>query len=84
MKLDLAICQFRPVKADVEASLAEAARVFERLEAMKPRPEMLVFPETALTGYFLEGGVREHARLAAEPKEIGTVDAACKRLAQVG
>lgn len=64
MKLDLAICQFRPVKADVEASLAEAARVFERLEAMKPRPQMLVFPETALTGYFLEGGVREHAMTA--------------------
>ena len=64
MKLDLAICQFRPVKADVEASLAEAARVFERVEAMKPRPDMLVFPETALTGYFLEGGVREHAMTA--------------------
>lgn len=64
MKLDLAICQFRPVKADVEASLAEAARVFERVEAMKPRPGMLVFPETALTGYFLEGGVREHAMTA--------------------
>ena len=71
MKLDLAICQFRPVKADVEASLAEAARVFERLEAMKPRPEMLVFPETALTGYFLEGvadyrGDRGKRRLDSE------------------
>jgi len=64
MKLDLAICQFRPVKADVEASLAEAARVFERVEAMTPRPDLLVFPETALTGYFLEGGVREHAMTA--------------------
>lgn len=66
MKLDLAVCQFRPFKADVEASLAEAARVFERVEAMKPRPRMLVFPETALTGYFLEGGVREHSMTAEQ------------------
>ena len=64
MKVDLAICQFRPVKGDVEASLAEAARVFERVAALQPRPHMLVFPETALTGYFLEGGVREQAMTA--------------------
>lgn len=32
----------------------------------KPRPDLVVFPETALSGYFLEGGVREHAVGAAE------------------
>ncbi|UCG76013.1 MAG: beta-ureidopropionase [Gemmatimonadota bacterium] len=61
MKLDLAVAQFRPVKADVEASLAEVARVFDRARELENPPHLLVFPETALTGYFLEGGVREHA-----------------------
>ena len=61
MKLDLAICQFRPVKADPEASLAELGRVFAGIDGLEPRPRLIVFPETALTGYFLEGGVREHA-----------------------
>lgn len=64
MKLDLAICQFRPVKADPEASLGELAGVLRRVDVMEPRPKLLVFPETALTGYFLEGGVREHATTA--------------------
>ena len=61
MKLNLAICQFRPVKAEPEASLAEIEKVFRRVRRLEPRPRLLVLPETALTGYFLEGGVREHA-----------------------
>ncbi len=61
MKLNLAVCQFRPVKAEPEASLAEIEKVFQRVRRLEPRPRLLVFPETALTGYFLEGGVREHA-----------------------
>ena len=61
MKLNLAVCQFRPVKAEPEASLAEIEKVFHRVRRLEPRPRLLVFPETALTGYFLEGGVREHA-----------------------
>src|SRR5207249_5317854 len=35
--------------------------LFTRLESITPRPSLLVLPETALTGYFLEGGVRDHA-----------------------
>lgn len=61
MILHLAVCQFRPVKAEPEASLAEIKKVFQRVRRLEPRPRLLVFPETALTGYFLEGGVREHA-----------------------
>lgn len=66
MKLDVAISQFRPVKADVEASLERVTGIFERAAALDPPPRLLVFPETALTGYFLEGGVREHATTAPE------------------
>ncbi len=69
MKLDLAISQFRPVKADVEASLERVARVFERVADLDRPPGLLVFPETALTGYFLEGGVREQAMPAEELAE---------------
>ncbi len=61
MKLNLAVCQFRPVKAEPEASLAEIEKVFRRVRRLEPRPRLLLLPETALTGYFLEGGVREHA-----------------------
>ena len=33
-------------------------------DALSPRPDVLQFPETALTGYFVEGGVRDLARTA--------------------
>src|SRR4029079_13968369 len=38
--------------------------------ALEPRPQLVCFPESSMTGCFLEGGVREHAvtagRLAAD------------------
>ncbi len=34
---------------------------FGRIKTRDPAPDIALFPETALTGYFLEGGVREHA-----------------------
>ncbi|WP_420632944.1 nitrilase-related carbon-nitrogen hydrolase [Candidatus Palauibacter sp.] len=61
MPLDIAIAQFRPVKGDFDATLDACARVVERALGQELRPRLLVFPETALTGYFLEGGVREQA-----------------------
>ncbi len=66
MGLDLAIAQFRPEKGDPEASLASIIGVLGRAVALEPRPQLVVFPETAVTGYFLEGGVREHAVSAAD------------------
>lgn len=57
----ICIAQFRPVKANPVASLDRVERVLEQAARMSPRPRLLVFPEAALTGYFLEGGVREHA-----------------------
>ncbi|HEX8725033.1 MAG TPA: NAD+ synthase [Gemmatimonadaceae bacterium] len=57
----LAIAQFRPRKGDYSGNLARLGPLFAQVDAQQPRPHVLVFPESALTGYFLEGGVREHA-----------------------
>ncbi len=54
-----ALLQFRPLKGRLEANLA---RLTEAFRALKPKaPEVVVLPEAALTGYFLQGGVRELA-----------------------
>lgn len=63
--LDLALVQFHPRKGDYAGNLQRLEHVFEQLAALDPRPGLALFPETTLTGYFLEGGVREHARDAA-------------------
>ncbi len=57
----LAIGQFKPRKGDYRASLERLGSLFAQLEELDPRPQVLHLPETALTGYFLEGGVRENA-----------------------
>ena len=62
--MHLAIAQFRPVKGDYHANLARLRDMFTRVDALEPRPRVLMLPETALTGYFLEGGVRDLALTA--------------------
>lgn len=73
MNLDLTIVQSRPTKGDPARTLDDLDAALVRAVERKPRPRLLVYPETALTGYFLEGGVREHAmpaeRLFAELRE---------------
>ncbi len=59
--LQLAIAQFRPRKGDYAGNLARLGPLFAQVDAREPRPRVLCLPESALTGYFLEGGVREHA-----------------------
>ncbi len=66
MPLDLAVTQFRPVKADPAASLESIARTLRRAKEATPRPELLLLPEASLTGYDLEGGVEELAWTAGE------------------
>ncbi|WP_234554667.1 nitrilase-related carbon-nitrogen hydrolase [Thermus caliditerrae] len=52
-----AILQFRPEKARLKENLA---RLEGHLKALRSHaPEVVVLPEAALTGYFLQGGVRE-------------------------
>lgn len=75
MPTDIALAQFRPFKGDLERTLDAFAAVIERAIAHEPRPRLVVFPETALSGYFLEGGVREQAVTAAELFE--TINSRC-------
>jgi len=66
----LALAQFQPRKGDYTGNLARIGELLAQAVALEPRPHLVCFPETALSGYFLEGGVRELAvtagRLAAD------------------
>src|SRR6476620_4913022 len=66
MELNIAIAQLRPKKGDYDANIARLGEVFAQLGTLATQPDVLVLPETALTGYFLEGAVREVARSAGE------------------
>ncbi len=57
----LAIVQFKPRKGDYSGNLARLGGIFAQLDELNPRPQVAFLPETAVSGYFLEGGVREHA-----------------------
>ena len=59
--LTLAIPQFRPRKGDLTGNLDRIGSLLAQAVALEPRPQVVVFAETILSGYFLEGGVREHA-----------------------
>lgn len=61
--LRLALIQFRPEKADPAANLA---RIASLVGEQVGTADLVVLPETSLSGYFLEGGVGEAARSADE------------------
>ena len=68
-KLRVGLAQFKPKKADVASNLS---RIGEVVSEQAGAVDLLVFPETSLTGYFLEGGVAEAARSATDvAKELG-------------
>ena len=60
--LRVALAQFKPAKADVTGNLD---RVRALIADQSDHADLVVFPEAALSGYFLEGGVAE-AALAVE------------------
>jgi NAD+ synthase (glutamine-hydrolysing) len=64
--LRLAIVQFRPRKGAYAENLAQLEASLREVAAVAEPPDLVVFPETALSGYFLEGGVRELARTAEQ------------------
>ncbi len=80
--LRLAVAQFQPRKGSYPANLARIRDLFAQVAALAPRPALLHLPETALSGYFVEGGVEEVAvpagRLAAD------LDAAWRAVAPQG
>lgn len=57
----LAIVQFKPRKGDYKSNLAKLGGIFAQLDALTPRPDVAFLPEAAMSGYFLEGGVRDQA-----------------------
>jgi NAD+ synthetase len=59
----VATAQFKPRKGDVAGNLA---RVGERTRALSGQADLVVFPEAALSGYFVEGGVFEAAQTTDE------------------
>lgn len=71
--LRVALVQFRPTKGDVAGN---ARAVAAQVEASAEDADLLVFPETCLSGYFVEGGVAESALGAEElPGLLGAAPA---------
>ena len=62
-QLRVGLAQFKPKKAEVVSNLT---RIREVVSEQAGAVDLLVFPETSLTGYFLEGGVAEVARSATD------------------
>jgi NAD+ synthetase len=59
--LRLAIAQIRPHKGAYEENLCRLGAFFREAGGWSAPPDLVVAPEAALTGYFLEGGVRDLA-----------------------
>ena len=60
-QLRVTVAQVRPRKGAYAENLRRVGGVLAQAAALDEPPQLLVFPETALTGYFIEGGVRELA-----------------------
>src|SRR3989442_14672287 len=63
----LAIAQLRPSKGDYGANLQKIGGVLAQIAKLDPPVDLVVFPETATSGYFVEGGVRDVAVTAGAP-----------------
>src|SRR5467141_4077220 len=57
----LALSQFRPNKGEYGENVARIGAVVTQAAQLDPKPDLVVFPETATSGYFVEGGVKELA-----------------------
>src|SRR5207245_327215 len=57
----LAIAQIRPSKGDYVANLQKIGGVLAQIATLDPPVELVIFPETGTSGYFVEGGVRDVA-----------------------
>ena len=62
----IALAQFQPRKGDYAANLVRIGAMLTQASTLDARPQLVCFPETSLSGYFLEGGVREHAVTAGQ------------------
>jgi N-carbamoylputrescine amidase len=62
-RVRVALVQMKPAKGRYAENLATAGEAFSELAP--DRPHLIVFPESAFTGYFLEGAVYDLARTAS-------------------
>jgi NAD+ synthase (glutamine-hydrolysing) len=61
MTIQLAVAQFAPKKGDYAHNLERLGTLFAQIDGLTPRPNLLCLPESATSGYFVEGGVRDVA-----------------------
>jgi NAD+ synthase (glutamine-hydrolysing) len=59
--LRVAAAQVRPTKGEYAANVQRLGGVLTQLSTAEPPIDLVVFPEAATSGYFVEGGVREVA-----------------------
>src|SRR5256885_1573958 len=57
----LALSSFRPTKGEYADTVSRVGAVVTQAAQLDPKPDLVVFPETATSGYFVEGGVKELA-----------------------
>jgi len=70
--LHLAVAQFHPRKGDLRGNIRRVGEVLAQAASLDPRPHVVHFPETVLSGYFVEGGARELALTAGDvANELG-------------
>ena len=65
--LTVSLAQLRPRKGRYAENLARLGEMFREASLLPTPPGLIVGPESALTGYFLEGGVRD---LAVEAERL--------------
>ena len=63
-RFDVRVVQIKPAKGRYRENLAECSDVFAQMLGDDGTPDLIVLPEAALTGYFLEGAVYDLARPA--------------------
>jgi len=66
MLVNVAVAQVRAEKGEYERNLKAVGDLFSQIRQDALDVDVLVLPETAMSGYFLEGGVVEVARTAEE------------------
>jgi predicted amidohydrolase len=80
--VNIALVQFTPRKGEYQHNLARLREVFETIATLTPHPDVITFPESAFTGYFLEGGVRDLA--CSADAFVGALHAAYRESRPIG
>ena len=62
-RFDVRLVQLKPSKGRYAENLAQSGEIFAQI-VTEGTPDLIVFPEAAMTGYFLEGAVYDLARPA--------------------